>query len=95
MIVIAVISTALFGMFISGYAVWTFREKDVEARVKAEKHRLDLIERTTLDINKALSGSVLVGTYDHQIAKQDTQTLCLIRDIVYDIDLARRMRTQD
>jgi hypothetical protein len=64
-------------------------------KVKREITRLQIIEETKADINKALSGTVLMFSFDYRLKKLDQSTLFLIKELVSDITLAARMRQEN
>lgn len=69
-----------------------FHYIDVENRVKLEKNRLEQVDKTKEEVNRALSGSEMIGTHDFELERMDTSHLLFVRSILCDVNLAERMR---
>lgn len=94
------LTPSLIGAFITGAVmvgliVATYYHHDVEARTKAEMDRLNSVKETQDELNKYLAGSVMVNSFDARLEHLSRSQLIFIREIIYDIDLARRMKEGD
>lgn len=85
---IGILAIGITGFFLG----MTWRAFDVKRQVGKEKLRLELVDDARKEINKFLNGSEMIGSFDYRLSELDSSMLLLIKEIVYDIELAKRMK---